>query len=101
MSSEPREPRTEVHLITGLGDERAWRHCHGRADHGARVLVVLLHDAVLETEGRLRGPKGGAELAVAACTEHARRRQLPERWALIDYAEIIARCATAQQVVSW
>ncbi|MGH7698703.1 MAG: hypothetical protein ACRENV_08535 [Candidatus Dormibacteria bacterium] len=98
MSSEP---TTELHLVSALEDQRAWEHCRQRARAGARVRMLLLHDAVLVTEERAAAWLGGAEVAVVACAEHARRRQVGERWALADYDEIIAQCTQAQRVVSW
>lgn len=101
MSSEP---GLELHLISRREDRRAWQHCRARADAGGRVEVVLLHDAVLETEATAQsslGEKGSPKVVVLACAEDARQRKVEERWALIDYPGIIERCAAAAQVTSW
>ena len=53
-----------------------------------------MHDAVLETETSIAetlGDQDGPKVAVMACAEDARRRQVEERWALIDYAEMCIR----------
>jgi hypothetical protein len=64
----------------------------------------LLHDAVLETEATISAALGEVEptrVVVMACAEDARRRQVEERWPLIDYQGIIASCAGAARVTSW
>ncbi|MGH7639572.1 MAG: hypothetical protein ACREN7_02675 [Candidatus Dormibacteria bacterium] len=102
MSSEA---GIELHLVSRLGDRRAWSHCRARAEAGARVEVVLLQDAVLEQglETAVAAWEGGPgrEMVVLACAADAMRRGVEERWALIDYAAIIDRCAVASRVVSW
>lgn len=101
MSSEPAR---ELHLVSRRSDLRAWRHCRARVDGGSLVEVVLIHDAVLETEAsvaELLGPKQLDKVAVMACTDDAIQRRVGERWALIDYAGIIERCTVADQVTSW
>ncbi|MFZ0995994.1 MAG: hypothetical protein WAO09_08475 [Candidatus Dormiibacterota bacterium] len=85
-------------------DHRAWAHIRARIEAGAMVEVVLLHDAVLETElsvGNALGIVEPSQLVLMACAEDSRRRQVEERWALIEYAGIIDRCATADKVISW
>ncbi|MGH7666066.1 MAG: hypothetical protein ACREN1_01960 [Candidatus Dormibacteria bacterium] len=94
----------ELHLISRLADDRAWRSCRRRAETGSRVRVVLFHDAVLETEERVADALGGGDhpqVVVLACAADALRRRVGERWALIDYPEIIRSCAAASQVTSW
>lgn len=71
---------------------------------GSRVQVILIHDAVLETEETVAEALGAQQrtrVAVMACSQDARQRRVEERWALIDYAGIIERCAAADQVTSW
>jgi hypothetical protein len=94
----------ELHLVSRLADRRVWDLCRARSAEGATVEVVLMHDAVLETESSISetlGDQDGPKVAVMACAEDARRRQVEERWALIDYAGIIDRCAAAEKVTSW
>jgi hypothetical protein len=94
----------ELQLVSRLSDHRAWAHCRARIEAGAIVEVVLLHDAVLETEATVGASVGGvepAQLALMACSEDAKRRQVEERWALIDYSGIIDRCVKAEKVISW
>lgn len=101
MSSEP---ALELHLVSRRSDRRAWQHCRARAEAGGRLEVVLLHDAVLETEAGLAAALGEEQtpkVAVMACSEDAQQRRVQERWALVDYAGIIERCAAADQVTSW
>ncbi|MGA2872910.1 MAG: hypothetical protein ABSF27_04910 [Candidatus Dormibacteria bacterium] len=98
------ENGVELQLVSQLGDRRAWDHCRRRATAGERIQVVLLHDAVLETEATISealGEVDSTRLVVMACAEDARRRQVEERWPLIDYQGIIASCAGAARVVSW
>ena len=94
----------ELQLVSRLSDRRAWEYCQARIEAGAIVEVVLLHDAVLETEATMGAALGGREpskLVLMACSDDARRRQVEERWALIDYAGIIDRCVKAEKVTSW
>lgn len=101
MSSES---ASELHLVSRRSDFRAWQHCRARAKAGARVEVVLIHDAVLETEVTVAAALGEEEtskVAVMACTDDAKQRKVEERWALIDYLGIIERCAAADQVTTW
>jgi translation initiation factor 2 gamma subunit (eIF-2gamma) len=94
----------ELHLVSRRSDQRAWEHVRARIDAGAMVEVVLLHDAVLETEASVGAALESVEpskLVLMACAEDSKRRQVEERWALIDYAGIIARCVTAEKVTSW
>jgi|HubBroStandDraft_1064217.scaffolds.fasta_scaffold835722_2 hypothetical protein len=68
------------------------------------VEVVLLHDAVLETEATIAaavGPTDASKLVLMASAQDAGRRQVEERWPLIDYSGIIDRCAIADKVISW
>lgn len=68
------------------------------------VEVVLLHDAVLETEVTVGAALGGVEpskLVLMACSQDAKRRQVEERWALIDYSGIIDLCVRAEKVTTW
>ncbi|HEY6538354.1 MAG TPA: hypothetical protein VI138_04855 [Candidatus Dormibacteraeota bacterium] len=101
MSSEP---VSELHLISRRSDERAWAVCRSRAEAGAHVEVVLIHDAVLETESTLSELLGEADppaVTILACSEDAIRRKVEERWALIDYAGVIDHCARAARVTTW
>lgn len=101
MSSEP---SIELHVVSRRSDLRAWQHCRARVDTGSAIEVVLIHDAVLETETSLAeafGTAGTSELVVMACADDAKQRRVEERWALIDYVGIIERCAAARQVTSW
>ncbi|MGA7173068.1 MAG: hypothetical protein WB020_05765 [Candidatus Dormiibacterota bacterium] len=85
-------------------DHRAWHHLRKRSEAGARLEVVLLHDAVLETEATVKAELGETEtpkVTVMACADDATQRKVLERWALIDYAGIIDRSAAANQVTSW
>jgi sulfur transfer complex TusBCD TusB component (DsrH family) len=94
----------ELHLVSRRSDQRAWEHFRARINAGAMVEVVLLHDAVLETEASLRAVLESVEpskLVLMACADDAKRRQIEERWALIDYPGIIDRCATAEKVITW
>ncbi|MGA8206921.1 MAG: hypothetical protein WB801_08575 [Candidatus Dormiibacterota bacterium] len=94
----------ELYLVSRRSDQRAWEHFRARVEAGAKVEVVLLHDAVLETEATVSAALESLEpsrLVLMACAEDARRRQIEERWALIDYARIIDRCVTAEKVISW
>jgi len=80
--------------------------CRSRLAAGVVVRVVLLHDAVLETEASLRcylGLGSGADLplAVVACAADASRRGVGERWALAGYPEIVQLCADSHAVISW
>jgi hypothetical protein len=98
------DSRVELQLVSRLGDWRAWDVCRARAQAGATVQVVLIHDAVLETAAGIQAALGedcpnGVE--VTACAADARRRRVAERWALVDYPEIIERCAAAARVTSW
>ncbi|MHB8330834.1 MAG: hypothetical protein ACYDEA_01385 [Candidatus Dormibacteria bacterium] len=100
------EPAPELYLITRLGDERAWSMCRRRQVAGPLVRVVLLHDAVLETEVRIRRYLAVAEsstlpLTVLACARDAIGRGVEERWALIDYQGIIKLSAASHPVISW
>ncbi|MGC2192009.1 MAG: hypothetical protein WA751_06720 [Candidatus Dormiibacterota bacterium] len=94
----------ELHLVSRRADHRAWHHLRTRSEAGARLEVVLLHDAVLETEATVTAALGETEMlkvTVMACTNDATQRKVEERWALIDYAGIIARSVAADQVTSW
>jgi hypothetical protein len=94
----------ELHLVSRHSDQRAWEHFRARLAAGAIVEIVLLHDAVMETEVTVGAALGGlepAELVVMACSEDATRRKVAERWALIDYSGIIDRCVKAEKVTSW
>ena len=91
------EPRRRLHLIARLADQLAWAACAAEAAAGMVVEVVLLHDAVLEPAPG-PGPEGMVVLAGAA---DARRRGVAERWALVDYAELVNRCVAADAVVCW
>jgi hypothetical protein len=94
----------ELHLVSRRSDQRPWDVCRARIESGAIVEVVLLHDAVLETEATVSAALGGAEpskLVVMACADDSRRRQIEQRWAMIDYSGIIERCVTADKVISW
>jgi hypothetical protein len=94
----------ELQLVSRLSDQRAWEYCRARIEAGAMVEVVLLHDAVLETEATLGTAVGGvppSKLALMACSDDAKRRQVEERWAMIDYDGIIDRCVKAEKVISW
>jgi len=98
------KPSLELHLVSCRSDRRAWQHCRARVEAGSRVEVVLIHDAVLETEASVAEAWGGKEppnLAVMACANDATQRKVEERWALIDYGGIIERCLAADQVTSW
>jgi len=105
-SSDPADPLPELHLITRLADQRAWSMCRRHQRLGALVRVVLLHDAVLETEAGIRRHLGLADaeavpLTVLACARDATRRGVAERWALVDYLEIIKLSSESQPVISW
>ncbi|HUY56706.1 MAG TPA: hypothetical protein VMV12_02630 [Candidatus Micrarchaeaceae archaeon] len=94
----------ELHMVSRLNDHRAWDHIRAQALAGAEVQVLLLHDAVLETEAsvaRALGEPESNKVVVMACVEDATRRQVPERWALVDYAGIIQRCVAADKVTTW
>ncbi len=94
----------ELHLVTRRGERRAWDHCRRRLEAGHTLEVILLHDAVLETWTSVQalvGEAGGEALSVFAGAEDARRRRVEERWPLADYAQIIASCARARQVIAW
>jgi hypothetical protein len=94
----------ELHLVSRRSDRRAWEHVRALIGAGAIVEVVLLHDAVLETEASVGAALGSVEaskLVLMACAEDSRRRQIEERWALIDYSGIIDRCVKAEKVTSW
>jgi|GEM_PF-2643339 len=94
----------ELQLISRRSDPQALPHCRARIAAGAMVEVVLLHDAVLETEATMAAALGSADpskLVVMASADDARRRQVEERWALLDYSGIIGRCAIAEKVISW
>jgi len=100
------EPTPELHLISRLDAERAWSMCRSRLAAGSMVRVVLVHDAVLETEERVRlylGLGSGQELpvAVVACAADARSRGVGERWALAGYPEIVQLCVNSHPVISW
>ncbi len=80
--------------------------CRHRQAAGSLVRVVLLHDAVLETEVRIRRyldlPESSTmALTVLACARDAISRGVGERWALIDYQGIIKLSAASQPVISW
>jgi hypothetical protein len=80
--------------------------CRRRLAAGSIVRVVLFHDAVLETEGRVRlylglGSDQELPVAVMACAPDARSRGVGERWALAGYPEIIRLCADSHPVISW
>ena len=105
-SSEPPGPEPELHLVTRLADARAWSMCASRQAAGARVRVVLLHDAVLETEAGIRRHLGLPDSApvlvtVLACARDAVGRGVGERWALVDYLEIIRLSAESQPLICW
>lgn len=94
----------ELNLVNRRSDQRYWDCCRARIQAGAMVEVVLLHDAVMETEATVRAALGGLEppgLVVMACSDDAKRRRVEERWALIDYSGIIDRCVKAEKVTSW
>ncbi|MGA7086934.1 MAG: hypothetical protein WA695_07800 [Candidatus Dormiibacterota bacterium] len=94
----------ELYLVDRRSNQRAWESGRARIEAGAMVEVVLLHDAVLETEATLAAALGGAvpsKLVLMACSDDAKRRQVEERWALIDYPGIIDRCVKAEKVTSW
>jgi len=94
----------ELHLVSRRSDQRAWEHFRARIGAGAIVEVVLLHDAVLETEASVGAALGSVEDSkpvVMACAEDSKRRQIEERWALVDYSGIIDRCVRAEKVTSW
>jgi hypothetical protein len=91
----------ELHLVSRLSDLRAWEHCRARIEAGVMVEVVLLHDAVLETEATVGAAVESSKLVLMACSVDAQRRRVEERWAVIDYAGIIDRCVKAEKVVSW
>lgn len=100
------ENTPELYLISRLEAAGAWSLCRSRLAAGAVVRVVLLHDAVLETEAGLRGylGLGSAEdlpVAVVACAADARRRGVGERWALAGYPEIVQLCVDSHPVISW
>jgi len=94
----------ELHLLSRRSDLRAWEHLRARIDAGAMVEIVLLHEAVMETEVTVGAALGGldpSKLVVMASSEAATRRRVAERWALIDYSGIIDRCVKAEKVTSW
>lgn len=94
----------ELHLVSRRGDRRAWDFVRARSSAQRSVEVVLLHDAVLETAASVGDSLGAVdhpEVVVMACAQDARRRLVEERWALIDYDGIIARCSLADKVTSW
>jgi hypothetical protein len=98
------EPALALHLVSCLSDQRAWDACRAQAAQGVAVEVVLIHDAVLETEASIALSVGGPEvsgLTVLACADDAKRRKVEERWALIGYAEMIDRCSSASTVTCW
>ncbi len=105
-SSEPLGRAPELHLVTRLADSRAWSMCARRQAAGARVRVVLLHDAVLETESGIRRQLGLPDsapvpLTVLACARDAVGRGVGERWALVDYREIIRLSSESQPLICW
>lgn len=80
--------------------------CRSRLAAGSIVRVVLLHDAVLETEGRVRlylrlGSEQELPVTVMACAADARSRGVGERWALAGYPEIVQLCSQSHPVISW
>lgn len=94
----------ETHLISRLGDWRAWSTLIGTV--GGGVTVVLLHDAVLETAESVRrhmGLGGAAEFPprVLALRKDLERRSVVGRWPTIDYGQLIELLAEADRVVSW
>lgn len=94
----------ELHLVSRRADQRAWEFVRARSGAGAPVEVVLIHDAVLETEATIAVWSGAGDhpqVVVMACAADARRRQVEERWALIDYDGMIARCSLAEKVTTW
>ncbi|HVC39629.1 MAG TPA: hypothetical protein VNH20_06635 [Candidatus Dormibacteraeota bacterium] len=94
----------ELHLISRLHEQRAWEVCRARAESGIPIELVLLHDAVLETEAKaaaILGERASANVVVMACAEDALARRVGERWAVIDYRGIIGRCVLAERVTSW
>ncbi|MGH7641744.1 MAG: hypothetical protein ACRENX_01785 [Candidatus Dormibacteria bacterium] len=93
----------ELHLVTRRADLRAWGHLRVRLEGGGRQAVILLHDAVLETEEGVARALGeeGSKVVVMACAADAEQRRVTERWVLVDYPGIIECCAAATQVTSW
>ncbi len=94
-----------LHVISRLGDGRAWSVA-GR-DPDAGPLVVLVHDAVLETPdsvmGYLADVGAGAGLlaSVRASRRDASRRLVVERWPTIDYRQFVELMVGAERVISW
>lgn len=102
MSSEPL--RT-LHLISRPGDRRAWAAAARSSPSGP--IVVLIHDAVMETPGSVAGylgDGGHSPLAldqVVASGRDATRRQVAGRWPTIDYRGMVQLMAEVDRVISW
>lgn len=89
-----------------MADSRAWSMCGRRQAAGVQVRVVLLHDAVLETEAGICRQLGLPESAplpvtVLACARDAVGRGVGERWALVDYLEIIRLSSLSRPLICW
>jgi sulfur transfer complex TusBCD TusB component (DsrH family) len=69
--------------------------------------VVLVHDAVMETQDavvRYLGEAGVQGLSldrVAASRRDAGRRQVGNRWPTIDYRQMVELMAEVDRVISW
>ncbi len=94
MSSES---RGVLHLITRLSDERAWTV----AALGQQPVIVLAHDAVMETPAFASTFLGPAKGTIWAVERDALRRGVGERWPTVGYRELVELMAAADRVISW
>jgi hypothetical protein len=99
------EPLRVLHLISRPGDRRAWACAVQGSSPGP--LVVLIHDAVMETPGSvaeylvdLGAPRPVLDQVVASGRDASRRR-VGDRWPTIDYQRMVQLMAEADRVISW
>lgn len=94
-----------LHLISRLDDRRAW--AAAAAGPGVAGVVLLLHDAVMETRESVAGYVAalghgqGSSTQVLASARDAQRRGVGDRWRTIDYREMVKLMAEADRVISW
>ncbi|MHB1500722.1 MAG: hypothetical protein ACYCYK_06080 [Candidatus Dormibacteria bacterium] len=92
-------------MISRLGDGRAWSVA--ARDQDAGPLVVLVHDAVLETSDSVMGYLGdvgagvGLLARILASRRDASRHLVVERWPTIDYRQFVELMVEAERVISW
>jgi hypothetical protein len=86
-----------LHLITRLSDERAWNV----AALGENPVIVLAHDAVMETPASVGALMGPTKATILAVERDALRRGVGARWPGVGYPELIELMVAADRVVSW